>query len=839
MSIGNRIKVLFIAGIYFSLLAVGCKKEKGPQVPELSTLEATEITASSVKTGGNILKDGGSPILERGVVYSTFTNPTIQNNQLTDDLTELGTFELVIHGLLPNTKYFIRAFARNEQGVAYGNEIEVTTTSAANLATVTTNVVSSITANSAVSGGNVTSAGGSAVTARGIVYSTSENPSLNDNVVNAGSGTGNFTSTMTGLTPSTRYYVRAFATNNSGTAYGDTREFTTSSAGNLATISTSAVTNITANAATSGGNITNTGGSAITERGIVFATSQNPTTNDTKVVGPAGQTGTFSVNMTGLNPGTTYYVRAYAINSSGTAYGNQVQFTTTGGSGSLPTVTTAAATNITINSARSGGEVTADGGSPVSARGVCFATTPNPTIANGVVNTGSGLGSFVSNITGLNPGTTYYVRAFATNTNGTAYGNQITFTTQGSGITVPTLTTTAVSMITSNTARSGGSISSNGGADVTERGVVLSTTPNPTTNNIKIDAGSTGIGSFIVNITNLNPNTTYFIRAYAINSAGTGYGNELTFTTTGGSVPTLTTNTITGITTNSAVSGGNITADGGSPVTARGVCFSTTPNPTLADNVVNSGSGTGSFTSNLTGLQPSTLYYVRAFATNANGTAYGNQLTFTTNTPAGGGCQGQTQITYNGFTYQLVEIGSQCWFRQNLRTKQYRNGTDIPHVTNNGQWSSNTTGAYAAYDNNPANENTYGLLYNWHAATNSAGICPTGWRLPSDQDFCTMEAFLGITDPCLNDGWRGTDQGTRTKDNVGWNGTNTTGFSMLPAGNRQGNGSFGNINSNGYLWTSNGSGNDAIFRAWGGNRASIQRTSFSKQLGLSIRCVKE
>jgi uncharacterized protein (TIGR02145 family) len=831
--------ILFTIG-FISIFLFACKKEKGPSLPELTTLEVSSITASSVRTGGEILKDGGASITERGVCYSLFPDPTTSNNNVTVGAGDLGAFELDLHGLAPLTKYYIRAFAINEKGTAYGNQIEFTTGSAVNLASVTTGNITNITQSAASGGGNVTNPGGSAVTARGIVYSTSENPSLNDNRVNSGSGTGSFTSQMSGLSASTTYYVRAFATNTSGTAYGAQREFTTPApVGTVATLTTNATTAITNSGATSGGNITNTGGSSITERGVVFATTQNPTTSATKVVATLGQTGSYSVNLTGLNSNTTYYVRAYAINSTGTAYGNQQQFTTTGSGGNLPVVTTAAVTNITINSARSGGEVTGDGGAPVSARGICFATTQNPTLGNTVVTSGSGTGTFTSNLSGLTPGTTYYIRAYATNTNGTAYGNQVTFTTTGSGGSVPTLTTTAASTITAVSARAGGSISANGGADVTERGVVLHTNPNPTTSNTKFAAPTGGVGSYTVDLTGLNPNTTYYIRAYAINSNGTGYGNELTFTTTGGSVATLTTSAASNITPNGASSGGNITSDGGSPVTARGICFATTQSPTIANNVVNSGSGTGMFNANMTGLQPATLYYVRAFATNANGTAYGNQISFTTSPASGSGCQGLTMLSYNGHTYQLVEIGSQCWFRENLRTKNYRNGTAIPYLTNSAQWSSDTNGAYTQYDNNTSNEALHGLLYNWHAVANPNNLCPAGWKVPSEQDFCTMETLLGITDPCMVDGWRGSNQGTRTKDNTNWNGTNETGFSMLGSGNRQGNGSFGNFGSNGYLWTSNPDGNDAWFRAWGGNRATIQRSKFAKTLGFSVRCVKE
>jgi len=129
--------------------------------------------------------------------------------------------------------------------------------------------------------------------------------------------------------------------------------------------------------------------------------------------------------MTGLTPSTTYYVRAYAINFGGVAYGNEVSFTT---GAALPTVTTGTASSISYNSASMSGNVTNDGGANVTSRGFCWSTSTNPTIANSILNVGTGIGSFNGTITGLTGNTTYYVRAFATNSSGTAYGNEVSFT---------------------------------------------------------------------------------------------------------------------------------------------------------------------------------------------------------------------------------------------------------------------------------------------------------------------------------------------------------------------------------------------------------------------------
>lgn len=197
----------------------------------------------------------------------------------------------------------------------------------------------------------------------------------------------------------------------------------------------------------------------------------------------------------------------------------------------------------------------------------------------------------------------------------------------------PTLITSAVSSITSNSVVSGGDISSDGGAAITVRGVCWGTSSNPlVTGNHTTDG--TGIGTFASTVTGLLPNTTYFVRAYATNSVGTGYGNELTFTTTSSAgLPTITTLATTSVTSTTAISGGIITSDGGSNVTGRGVCWSTSPSPIITGNFTADGTGIGTFASAVTNLLPNTTYYIRAYATNSIGTAYGNELTFTTPAP--------------------------------------------------------------------------------------------------------------------------------------------------------------------------------------------------------------
>lgn len=588
-------------------------------LPEVITASVNDITQSTAKGGGEVTSDGGTTVTERGLCWSTSHNPSISGSHANNG-SGTGNFTCNITGLNAHTKYYVRAYATNSKGTAYGEEVNFTTS--ANKPTVSTGSVTNITTTTATGSGNVINDGGSSVTERGLCWSTHHEPTINGTHIMAGEGTGEFTAAMNNLAANTTYYVRAYATNGAGTSYGDEVEFATLSV-SVPSVITASVTNIGQTTATGGGNVISSGGEIVTERGICWSTSHNPTISGSHQGNGTG-TGNYTVNMTGLNPNTTYYVRAYAINSQGIAYGEEVNFKT--GAISQPSVTTNNVTNSTQTTATCGGNVTSDGGATVTVRGVCWSTSPNPTVNGSHTTNGSGTGNFTSNITGLTQNTTYYVRAYATNSAGTSYGEQKTFTTTVNN-TVPTVTTNNMSNITQTTATCGGNVTNDGGNPVTARGVCWSTNSNPTISNSHTTNG-TGTGSFTSNITGLTANTTYYVRAYATNSKGTAYGEQRNFKTNP-TVPTVTTSQVTNITQNSATCGGNVTDHGGSSVTARGVCWSTNSNPTISNSHTTDGSGTGSFTSSITGLNPGTTYYVRAYATNSVGTGYGTVRQFT------------------------------------------------------------------------------------------------------------------------------------------------------------------------------------------------------------------
>jgi hypothetical protein len=479
----------------------------------------------------------------------------------------------------------------------------------------------SITTSSAISGGTITSDGGASITARGLVWGTSTGSSTFS--VTTGTGTGTFTSSITGLTSGITYYIRAFATNSVGTKYGS--EITLNTAQAVATLAaTTTASSIGSTTAVSGGNITYNGGATVTVSGIIWSTSSNPTIALSTKTTDGAATGAFTSNITGLTPGTLYYVRSYATNSVGTSYGAQTSFTT------LNTATisvTESATSITSNSATTGGDITSDGGAAVTARGVVYGTSTGS--ATFSVTSGTGTGTYSIGLTGLSPATTYYVRSFATNSVGTVYGTETSFTTIA---IAPTLTTTAASSITKYAANTGGTIISNGGSTISASGICWSTTATPTISDSKTTDG-TSSGTFTSSLTSLTAGTIYYVRAYATNAIGTGYGALESFTTlsTSSNNPVLaSTTSATSITANSAILGGNVTDEGATQVSVRGLVYGTTTGSSTFSVTV--GSGAGTFTSTLTGLTQGATYFVRSFATNEQGTSYGTETSFTTQT---------------------------------------------------------------------------------------------------------------------------------------------------------------------------------------------------------------
>ena len=330
--------------------------------------------------------------------------------------------------------------------------------------------------------------------------------------------------------------------------------------------------------------------------------------------------------------------------------------------------------------------------------------------------------------------------------------------------------------------------------------------------------------------------SSYTYRVYSYNSVGPslGYSNTVTVTVpTIATLATITTTAVSSITTSTATSGGTITNDGGAPITTRGIVWSNLPNPTIdLPTKTTEGSGIGTFTSSITGLNPNWDYHVRAYATNSAGTAYGNEVTFTS-------LQNTVLCDDSTTPYLTVTIGGQIWMQKNLNVCKYRNGDDIPQVQDPTAWSALTTGAWCYYENNTANGPIYGKLYNWYAVNDPRGLAPIGYHIPSDAEWTQLTTFLGGTTIA---GGKMKEVGLAHWVTPNTAATNESGFTGLPGGYRSIDGGFFiSIGRSGNWWSSTAL--DATIgwsRSLSNTVSNVYRSTFQyKQDGISVRCIKD
>lgn len=465
---------------------------------------------------------------------------------------------------------------------------------------------------------SVTNTGNLTVLDKG--FCVSENPNMDDaEFYSAGAGVDEFEFILTGLSDGKTYYCRPYAENQLGRTYG-TISSVTAIAYIPPVLQTSEASNITTNSAKCGGNVTFNGYLPVTERGICWGTAPNPTIEDTILVLGSG-TGTFSGTISNLQDGTTYYVRAWAKNDKGVGYGEEVSFTTI--AIIPPTVSTADITDVTISGATCGGNVTNDGNAAVVERGICWSTSPNPTIEDNILALGSGMGSFSGTISDLQDGTTYYVRAYAKNNKEVGYGAEISFTTVA--IVAPTVSTAEVTDVLANSVSCGGSVTFDGNSPIVEQGLCWSTSPNSTIENSTLIL-STANSAFSGTILNLEDGVTYYVRAYARNSKKVGYGEELSFTTLEIIQPTVVLSSAAVVSAYTVSGNGEVTFDGNSAIIERGFCWSTSPNPTINDHFISIGAGGGTYNGNIPNVTANDSVYIRAYAKNKKKIAYSEEI---------------------------------------------------------------------------------------------------------------------------------------------------------------------------------------------------------------------
>ena len=593
----------------FAALSEFVEASKNPKLskPTLSKMVDTDVTLNA-----KITSAGFGDIIERGFVCSRTPNPTVADNEqkyvssgTSVDENYIGGFSYLASGYT----YYIRAYATSSTGTGYSEALVLNTTLMAPV--INSGGYRNVTAESFEMHSSVKFE--AQITQWGFCYSsTSEYPTISGDKVTVDVAGTDFEATITGLTPGKTYYVRPFATNSMGTTYGSTYTVTTLYL--PATVATPTASEVGGKSFVVTAELTDDGG-GVSSIGFCYSTSENPTIDDSNVSGITNGENTFYATVTSLSPNTIYFVRAFATNSAGTSYSEQITVTTPA---ILATVADVTSSDITDVSCKVSSEITANGGAEVTEKGFCYSTTENPTIEDSKQAVDGD--DFETTIAELENGTTYYVRAYAVNSVGTAYSEQISVLT----LALATVADVTSSDITGVSFKVASEITDNGGAEVTEKGFCYSTTEYPTVDDTKKTVDG---DDFEVTIDELASATTYYVRAYAINSVGTSYSEQVSVKTLAvlATVADVTSSNITG---SSFKVSSEITFNGGAEVTEKGFCYSTTENPTVESSkkVVDG----DDFETTIDELANGTKYYVRAYAVNSVGVSYSRNITITT-----------------------------------------------------------------------------------------------------------------------------------------------------------------------------------------------------------------
>jgi len=941
-------------------MSVRCIKEAGESLPVVTTDAASHILMNSFEIGGEVVSDNGSPVSARGVVFGYSPEPALDNCLgFTEDGSGTGIFSSVVEGLEPDSLVYVRAYATNSEGTAYGDEVQVTTlaalfTEGAGVYDFDGNFYRSIIVN------------GTEWTAANLKTSTYSTGLAIQKITDNTSWTG-------AIDGAYCWY------NNDSTLfnenYGKLYNWFAVESGDLCPTGWHVPTNdewlllieFLGGDAVAGGKMkdtdpemywypentgaTNTGGLGLRASGMRDYSN-----------GGYNHYGMYSHvwTATEVSANNAYMKRVAALDEAVTGWipdkkhGGAVRCVKdpTGS----PVVSTLPVTYITATTAKSGGNITETGGWAIIERGMIWSASPNVSFLNyyGLTQDGSGTGIYNSNMTGLIENTTYYCRAYVTTTQETVFGDELSFTTgsllftPGAGmydmegnfyqtVVVGTQEWATASLRTAyyndgtpiqkitdagqwSTTTDGAycwydsdstsydleygklynwaAVSSNklcpGGWHVPDKsewatlitaaggetlaggflkstetiqtGTGLWQEPNTGANNETgftgdpggyryFDGSFGGVGEWGCwwGATSYNADSAWYMAlGYNVENAFllADY-NENGFSVRCikdlGSTAVITTSPVTNITMTTAISGGEITDDGGSTIISRGVVWSTMQNPSTVNNegMTNDGTGSGVFTSNLTSLSPGTSYYIRAYASNAFGTSYGDELSFST--PMMLYTPGSGVVDYDGNPYNTIILNGKEFMAENLSTSTFRDGSALLEVTDNASWTSmQQMGAYCYYNNDQATYGQYGKLYNF-AAAGDWRICPAGWHIPTDDEFKLLEEFLGVESGQTSfTGWRGLYAGGKLKEeglshwaDPNLDADNSSGFTALPGGYRSYDGTFSDIGLGFYMWTSTESSTYVSWmRALSYDKNMIYRSTDEKTSGYSIRCVK-
>ena len=497
--------------------------------------------------------------------------------------------------------------------------------------------------NVATVNGEVTAEGASAVTKRGFVWSTVVNPTVSDASSSNQFGPGVFTEQISGLNLGTTYYVRAYATNANGTAYGNQLEFKTLTAGKFTSISTDSLlfTSVKINV-----NIESLGDISIKSMGICYSKSGTPSfkNDSTTILHSNNNDKSFSIGIKNLTFNTKYFARAFINTNLGIFYSNELDFTT-------KQYTPGTFGDIVITSLSNTGadakvNISSLGDAPIKSMGLCFSTTNDPIFkldSSTIIHSNITDQVFTLVLKNIKENTKYFIRAFINSDAGIVYSKSFFFTTLGR----PTLADlNPNSAITRTTATLDSYVISENGGQVSENGFVFG--------DKKIIIPVNGSLKINHELTSLIGNTNYSVYAFATNKYGTGVSKTYNFLT-GPTEPVVSTASITDILSTNAKSSVILKSNGGSEITDFGICISTKTNPTILDRIYTTSNINSKIL--LSKLTYDSTYYVRAYAKNKVGISYGEEKSFTTiyqvgeTGPAGGFIFYDKGIKSNGWRY--------------------------------------------------------------------------------------------------------------------------------------------------------------------------------------------
>ena len=479
-----------------------------------------------------------------------------------------------------------------------------------------------------------------------------------------------------------------------------------------------------------------------------------------------------------------------------------------------PTVDSDSISGITGSAATLHGRILSDGGESVTARWFLYGTT-RTALADSIGGTvGLPDSLFTASISALTPAGTWYMAAFAKNAKGTSSGDTLQFVVP----VAPTMDTDSIASITATTATFHGRTLSTGGAALSHRWFRYGTSAAALNDSIAGVAG-TPDSLFTASVTSLTAGT-YYVAAFGKNLVGTSSGDTLQFVVP--VAPTMDTDSMSARTATTATLHGKVVSNGGGALTHQWFRYGLTA-ASLTDSIAVSGTTTP-FSVGVSGLTPATQYYYAAFGKNAAGTATGDTLSFWTKCSV-------DSVVYNSYTYGVVQIGDQCWFDENLQTTKFSDGTAIPSPATNALWAGLSTPGHAEHNDKVRTED--GLLYNWYAASDSKGLCPSGWHVPTEAAFDSLSNFLGVS-----------TAGNQLR--VGspiWDGTNETGFSGLPSGGRAGStGNFYGYNIRAIFWSTTvdtANPSNAARAALTSVTPTLGMTTLDKRTGMSVRCLQD